>query len=480
MNRTTIFLSSAVVLLLVAVVGGWTTKSAPPPPPVAPVPVATPQSAPQPAPQPVPVRAGSLTMTGKLSHPFVATGTSDLFATLEVVGVDQPGVRRSPVNLAVVIDRSGSMAGSKIENARRAALKLVDLLTDEDRLSVVHYGTDVRVMGGVFATAENKDRLRRYIRGIADEGGTNIGDGLAAGRAQLQAASTDFRVNRLLLLSDGQPTVGVTSAGALANLVANLRRSGITVTALGVGADFNEDLMQRLADVGGGSYGFINNAVATADLFERDLKQAGAMVARGVTLTVGLPDGVDFAEAYGRPARQSGRSVVIDLPDFSASQTEKVVLRLVAHPNVRSGAIDIGRFQLAYEDLLANGHAEAQVALSASVVEDATLAQARRDKDAVVLAAKAQAAVNYKRAAEAVDRGDFQGARQAVEDNSVLFDDAAKVAGSGALADERQVNDTMFGLSSNAAAAPAETQRTTVKQLKVQSLRSSGRGASAY
>ncbi len=439
-----------------------------------------------PAPPPVPIvpvkvsNPGSLCLTGRLSHPYLVPGTSDVFATLEVTAVDVPGAQRAPVNLAVVIDRSGSMSGAKIENARRAAQRLVELLGDEDRISVVHYGTDVSALGGLFATAENKLKLKRYIANISDEGGTNIGDGLAVGQKHIERAKSDFRVNRLLLLSDGQPTVGITSAQGLINVVRRIRDAGISVTSLGVGSDFNEDLMQRLADVGGGSYGFISNASAMASLFQRDLEQAGTMVARGASLNFTLPEGVRFVEVYGRPVSQMGNTVSITLPDFSARQVEKLVVHFTASPSVRSGSVDIAGFQLAYTDLLTQNAADARLSLAAMVTEDSTLAMGKRDKGAVVVATKARAAVNYQKAAEALDRGDFGGAKRAVQQNDAIFFEADQVAGEGSMADERATNSTIYGLSNAAPTAAPEQRREAVKQMKTESLRSSGRGASLY
>jgi len=482
MNRTSAFLGAAAVLLLLAVVMGLPrlVPTAPPPAPPPPTVVVAPP-APQPPPVPVPVtNPGSLSLTGRLSHPYLVPGTSDVFATLEVTAVDVPGAKRAPVNLAVVIDRSGSMSGAKIENARRAAQRLVDLLGDEDRISVVHYGTDVNALGGLFATAENKVKLKRYIANISDEGGTNIGDGLAVGQKHIERAKSDFRVNRLLLLSDGQPTVGITSSQGLVNVVRRIRDSGVSVTSLGVGADFNEDLMQRLADVGGGSYGFISDASAMAGLFQRDLEQAGTMVARAASLSFTLPDGVRFVEVYGRPVSQMGNTVTITLPDFSARQVEKLVVHLTASPAVRSGTVDIAGFQLAYTDLLTEKPADARLSLAAMVTEDSTLALGKRDKSAVIVATKARAAMNYQKAAEALDRGDFGGAKRMVEQNNAIFFEADEVAGQGAMAEERQTNDTIYGLSTNAPSAAPEQRREAVKAMKKQSLQSSGRGSSVY
>ena len=479
MNRTSAFLAAAAVLLLLAVVLGLPKVATPPepqpPPPPPTVEVKPPPTPPQPASNP-----GSLSLTGKLSHPYLVPGTSDVFATLEISAVDVPGARRAPVNLAVVIDRSGSMTGSKIENARRAAARLVELLDENDRISVVHYGTDVELMNAVFATPENKVRLQRFIANISDNGGTNIGDGLAAGQRQINKARNDFRVNRLLLLSDGQPTVGITSSNGLVNVVRRIREDGISVTSLGVGADFNEDLMQRLADVGGGSYGFISNATATAALFQKDLEQAGTMVAQGAALSFTLPAGVRFVQVYGRPVSQLGSTVTIGLPDFSSRQVEKLVVQLAVTPGVRSGSVDISSFKLDYTDLLQARPADARLSLAAMVTDDTTLAMEKRDKGAVVLADKARAALNYQKAATAIELGNFDDANRALKQNEAIFEEAEAVAGADAMADERSTNTGIFGLSTAAPSAAPEQRREAVKKMKSESLRSAGRSASLY
>lgn len=476
MNRTFLFLASAAVLLILAVVMGLPLAHVAPPPPQPP----TVEQPPPPPNKPPEVHPGSLSMTGRLSHPYVLPGTNDVFATFEISAVDVPGSGRAPVNLAVVIDRSGSMQGAKIAQARRAASRLVEMLNENDRLAIVHYGTDVEVLAGIFATPENKVKMQRFIANISENGGTNIGDGLAAGQAQIEKAKSDFRVNRLLLLSDGNPTVGITSPAGLANVVRRVRDAGISVTSLGVGADFNEDLMQKLADVGGGSYGFISNAEATAALFERDLQQAATMVARGASLTLTPPAGVRFVQVFGRPVSQSGDAVTVALPDFSARQVEKVVVQLAVSPGVRGGSVDIGSFQLTYDDLLTEKPADARVSLAAMVTDDGTLAMNKRDKDATVLATRARAAMNYKLAADAIERGDFGNAQKTLEKNESLFRDAEALGGAEVMADERQTNQGLFGLSTSAPAAAPELRRETVKEMKSQSLKSSGRGASVY
>ena len=482
MNRTTAFLGTAAALLLTAVVVGLPKSGSTPRPPPVPTPVPTVTPPPEPLPIAMPTtHPGSLTMTGKLSHPYLVPGTSDVFATLEVTGVDVPNAKRAPVNLSLVIDRSGSMSGEKIAQARRAALRLVDLLEESDRLAIIHYGSDVRLMAGTFATADNKDRMRRYIRNISDEGGTNIGDGLMAGKAQLDLARSDFTVNRLLLLSDGQPTVGVTSHNGLVNIASRLRAAGITITSLGVGADFNEDLMQRLADVGGGSYGFIRDAESTVALFEKDLQQAGTMVARGVTLKFTVPAGIEFREVFGRPVLRSGNIITVSLPDFSSRQSEKLVVHLTARATgAEVAALDVADFRLDYTDLLTSQAADANVKLAAMVTPDRGLADQKRDKDAFVLATRARASQNVEKAASAMQQGRYKEAQQLIQDNTVLFDEAAPVAGAAALEGDYRGNEKQLDVARKAPAAPPAAQSESVKAMKVDSMRGYGRGDSVY
>ena len=482
MNKTALFLALAVGLLLTAVVVGLPKTAEKP---VAPVTVPT-AVAPVPAQPPVPVvkvepaqTPGSLSLTGKLSHPYIAVGANDVFVTLEVTGVHVPGAKRSPVNLALVIDRSGSMSGVKLRNANRAAHRLVELLEPTDQLAIVHYGNDANSLGSRLATDENKRVMNRYIDAIEEGGGTNIGEGLQVGRAALLRTKSDFRANRLLLLSDGQPTVGLTSNNALNNIVRTMKSEGISTTSLGVGADFNERLMQGFADLGGGSYGFAGTGDGQALLttFEKDLSQAGTLIARGVTLDFPSQNGVIFHEVYGRPVTQENGRTRITLPDFSAGQSERIVIHLTKNTAV-PGVDIIGHYELNYEDVLAEKRANTGMTLNAYVTNDRAVVTSKIDGNAYASGKKAQAQVNYEKAAEYASTGDTARAQVELKKNDVLFDDAMAVAGPAAVAPDREANNQAYGLME--APAKPEERREQAKALKIQGLRSSGRGESVY
>ncbi len=438
MNRTGIFLAAAAVLALVALVAGVPRLSGPSPTPVAPqqnpLDPVTPPTMPS-------VSNGSLTMTTRLSSPFIAPGRQDVYMTVDLLAADVPNSTRAPVNLAMVIDRSGSMSGNKLNQAKNAARQLVAQLSATDRLTIVHYGSDVKSFAGLLATPENKERLLSYIDGIWDDGGTNIGAALATARDLLAVARSDFKVNRLILVSDGQPTEGITDFNGLTSIVREVRGLGISVSSIGVGDDFNEQLMSALAEVGAGAYGYLQDAAQLSSIFQKDLNAAGTQVARGVSLTFRVPRGAQLQQALGysqvtRSATGEGEFVTIAMPDFAARQQERVVLHFTVD-GVRDGqAAEVSQVELRYNDLL-NGHdVLSEARASAMVSSNAEVVRTTQDKDAVVFAARARAAANSQQAAELLGQGDRDGAQRLLQANRVIFDEAGATAGAAAVEDD--------------------------------------------
>jgi Ca-activated chloride channel family protein len=440
MNRTALFVAAAMGLALTALVVGLPKTSAHPDP--------TPER-PTAIPTPPPAQAdGTLKMKGRLSHPYVAIGQSDLFLTVDLEGAELPGQERTPVNLALVIDRSGSMHGQKLAQAKNAARHLVQQLKATDQLAIVHYGSDVKTFASRPATPENKERMNQFIDAIIDDGGTDIGAGLEAGRAQLQGSG--FKVNRLILISDGQPTVGVTDSRALTQLAQDTRALGITVSSIGVGLDFNEELMQGIAELGAGAYGYLKDASQLATLFQRDLLQASRTVARQVQLSFELPPGVELRQVLGYRSVQVGRTVTVNLPDFAAGQREQLVAQLSVTGVTPATALDVAALTLTYDDAVKDQLAKSTAQLSAMVTDRQEEVLARRDKDATVLATRAVSAQNLQKAARSLRSGDKQKAELLLKENDLLFEGAAAVTGVPALAPARAENRQMLQLFGDA------------------------------
>ncbi len=435
MNRTGIFLAIAGVLALVAVVAGLPRGhlGGGSPPAVTPVVTVAPVIA-----APVVTSLGSLSLSSRVSHPFVGLGASDVFVTADVTGVTLPQAQRAPVNLVLVIDRSGSMSGFKLTQAKQAAAHLVSQLTSADRLSIVHYGSDVKSLQGLMATQENKAALLKYIDGIWDDGGTNIAEGLTTGKTVLTASQSDFRVNRLILISDGQPTEGITDSAELNKVVQGIRGSGISVSSIGVGTDFNEELMEGFAEIGGGAYAYLQDAAQLSSIFQKDLNAATTQVARGVTLTFKVPAGMHFEQLLGykiasRTSSGSGEVIAVQMPDFASGQVERVVMQLRVNAATLGQTLDIAETTLDYTDVLASRAVTTETALRSQVSDQPSVVLSNRDKDAMVYSARARAGVNTQNAVDALKKGDRGRAEQLMRQNATYFEEAAQAAGSGAV-----------------------------------------------
>ncbi|AKC81644.1 hypothetical protein IMCC26134_00595 [Verrucomicrobia bacterium IMCC26134] len=232
--------------------------------------------------------------------------------------------RRAPVNLALVIDKSGSMSGDRIERAREAALEAVRRLGPDDLVSVVAFDNGVRTLLPARRVGDGS-AITEAIEGIAANGGTNLYGGVAAGAEALRRHIEDGYTHRVILLSDGQANVGPQTPEALGSLGAQLVREGISVTTIGLGLDFNEDLMTRLARRSDGNTYFVENSRDLGRIFGEELGDVLSIVARRVVIEVTFPEGVRPVRLVGREGRIENRRAFIELNQLYGSQ-EKFAL----------------------------------------------------------------------------------------------------------------------------------------------------------
>jgi Ca-activated chloride channel family protein len=430
MNRTTLLLATTGLLALAAVGVGLPrqkdTSHTLAQPGEAPTGVVLP---------PATAKDGALTLKGKLSGAWLMAGPSEAYAVLTVRADSPREVKRVPVSLALVIDRSGSMRGQKLTDAKQAARLLVQRLGAEDRLALVHYGSDVRVFPSQQVTEEVRQRMLEFVEAIEDDGATNISGGLQAAAQELRPYVERFRVSRILLLSDGHPTEGLVEDGELLKLADNYQHEGMTVSGLGVGDEFNERLMRGMAEQGGGFYGYIQDSEKLADILRRELEQAAGTLARGVELRLELPEGVVDVEVMGVPARREGNTRVVRLYDLAGGQEAQVVVKLTldlgATPGADRGVLGV---RLRYQDVEAARPVETNLPLSAQVTDDEALVRAHLDQEVRVHAVKALGARELQAAAEEMKRGNRQKALGMLDNARALFGSSAQAL-SGELAD---------------------------------------------
>lgn len=464
MNRTTLLLSAAGLLALGALALGL-----PKPPPVTDTTHTMAQPGEQEPTLTLPMITsgdGALVLEGKLSGSYMQTGPSEAFAVFELKARQPQNQHRVPVNVALVIDRSGSMRGQKLDDAKKAARELVQRMTDVDRLALVHYGTDVTTFPSTLATAEARTQMLAFVDGIQDEGSTNISGGMEAAARELRPYVGQFRVSRVILLSDGQPTAGLVREEELTALSRQLRSSGIAVSALGVGEDFNENLMQGVADQGGGFSGFLNSS-QLAEVFTRELEQATGTVARSVELRLTLPPQVTEAEVMGTGAYREGRTVRVPLYDMAGGQSARLTVKLTLDMQASEQPVELLDAKVSYVDVEQDKPAEAHVALSARATEDTKLVRANLDKDVRVHAVRALGSQQLRAAAEEMKKGNRTAAIGFLGNARKLFGSSASAL-AGELAD---VDRTQAAYEN---AQDAAAQKDQARQLQKKTMKSFG------
>ncbi len=267
-----------------------------------------------------------------LDRRFAPTGTtSERYLRVQVIAPERALGTRLPLNLALIIDRSGSMSGSKLEKAKEAAIFCVRNLTASDRVAVVAYDDEVRVVShSSKLSPDAKARLVREVEAIQPGGSTNLGGGWLTGAQEVanHMHETGY-LNRAILLSDGLANVGVVDTAELAHHASELRQRGVSTTTMGIGADFNEELMEQIAIKGGGHFYFIENARQIPDFLHRELGEVLSTVARELRLEIRLPHMIEARLLNSFESTRADSVLAVRLDDLISGETRNVVLKLM-------------------------------------------------------------------------------------------------------------------------------------------------------
>jgi Ca-activated chloride channel family protein len=236
---------------------------------------------------------------------------------------------RDPLNAAFVLDRSGSMAGSKIDLARQSIDAAIGSLAEQDRFAVVVYDDRIdTVVDSTPATSNARRAAREALDRIDARGSTNLFEGWMRGCQQVARHQDASGMHRVLLMSDGLANQGVTDREELARHAEELWRRGVATWTFGVGADFDELLLERMAAVGGGQSFYIETAAQIRDYVTSAVGEALDTVARDVALRVVAPEGVVIEAMSLFSSRLQAHSTLIELGDLVSEQHLRVVLRV--------------------------------------------------------------------------------------------------------------------------------------------------------
>lgn len=416
MNRLSLFLSSAAVLSAAALLAVATK-----PGPLTPKHPAAASS-----------HSGALTIDGKLSHPVVHMDGSELYAEYTVRLDDETTpTADQPISMALVLDRSGSMSGAKLEDARRAAHRFVELLDGRDELAFITFSDQVESTELLTMTDANKVTVHGAIDAVTASGATYLSGGIERGTSALAMARG---ARRMVVVSDGQPTVGAVDEPALVSLVGRAHDGSITVTALGVGAEYDGLLMQHLAERGGGMYGYLRDATALEDVLGKEVAAARSARVRNVELVLESRD-LQVVEVPGRHVRNTVDGAVLHLADLRPGAPTRVLVRLQSRRSAPESELGL-KATLRWRPLEGESQSSA-ITVSTRTVDDTDLVVTRREESLWAKGVSAAGSMRMVAAAAAWERGDYAGASNLLDNAKSLFGMSAD-----ALAGQSEV-DTM-------------------------------------
>ncbi|MFO1519613.1 MAG: VWA domain-containing protein [bacterium] len=220
---------------------------------------------------------------------------------------------RKPTDFVVVLDRSGSMGDAKkMAYAHRAIESLIRQMNGNDRFAMVTFDDSVETPIELsYVSSPQKENLIARVNSITPRGSTNLGGGLLRGIQLVEASRQAGRADRLILLSDGLANVGVTDPQELNRIASRAVSGEFVISTIGVGLDFNENLMASLADYGAGNYHFLEDLASLEKVLSQEFYGASQVYARNLDLKLSLSEGVEVIDASGYPISREMGSVFV-------------------------------------------------------------------------------------------------------------------------------------------------------------------------
>lgn len=293
--------------------------------------------------------------------------------TLIQIGMNSPidvsSLQRPPLHLVVAVDVSGSMAGQPMDYVKAGLVQMIPSLKPNDKISLVTYSTSAKVVLD-YTDATNTAALEAAFNGLFAAGSTNLYDGLFTAFSVADSHLDPSYQNRVLYLSDGVATAGVQNAAKLQSLAQAYAKKGIGVTTVGVGADFDVDVMRNLSEVGAGNFYFLEDPKAVVEVFTDEIDTFLVPVALDVNLDVAVGGGYVVRGVYGTNGWETAEGGgTISIPSlFLAGRTSAMdpissgrrggggamLLELVPRSDVMSvpDPFEVGMLGLSYKDPL--------------------------------------------------------------------------------------------------------------------------------
>jgi|GEM_PF-290134 len=326
------------------------------------------------------------------------------------------GKERRPLNLAVVLDRSGSMSGDKLVNVKEATRILAGQMGKDDVFSLTTFDSVVTPVVAPIRMEGAVPSIETAIAGIQAGNTTNLSGGYEQGCAFARQNKSAENITRVLLLTDGLANVGLQSPAGLADLARRFRADGITTTTIGVGGDYNEELLGKMAETGGGGTYFIENPDEARAVFSEELGVLFSLAATDFDVRIS-------PMAHGLVAEQLNTYPLVNnwgwrLGDIYGGQRKHLVLELKSPAiDTTSGEVPLGRLNITYREVIEGGFEEKteDVPLNIKLVSDEEFAAVKPNREVTLQAAYLVVAATKASALRLADRQSFEEAAGLLE-----------------------------------------------------------------
>ena len=335
--------------------------------------------------------------------------TVDVLIRITPPEPDRQNVGRSPLNLSLVMDRSGSMAGEKMVRAREAAMYCVDQMLSTDRLSVVIFDDRIDVL---FPSEQvsNKDSMKHLISRIESRGSTALHEAWVRGGLTLSEHLLPGGINRVLLITDGLANVGITNSDQIVSQAMELFKRGVSTSTIGIGDDFNEDLLMPMAQSAGGNAWHVVEPNDMQRIFQVELEGLLAQFAHTVSLSLIPADGVRIVDVLNDfELTETGR---YRLPSLLAGSPLEIVVQLRVGAQVMGDNLRLLDLRLGFTPQGANSAEVFKCAHSVDFVDEHTWERLSANNDVVKSVQFLMNARARREAMAHIDLGDFATAGQ--------------------------------------------------------------------
>jgi len=324
-----------------------------------------------PPPAPTSTRSGAVTLSTQVDRTSVFNdGDGVVRMELVLTGEDMPTLSQTvPTDLIVILDRSGSMSGEKMEQARTAVNRIIDQLNPNDRFALVSFSSHpLEEIPLSYATAKAKPHWHQVVSGIRDGGGTNMTQALGTAMGLVNSIREPGRATRAILLSDGHANNAATATQHFRELARNTASDTFILSTIGIGNGFDEELMNNLADMGTGNSYYLSELAQLDQILTDELLTARETVASALTVQLQTGAGVRVTDAAGYPLEETLDGVLFRPGALFAGQERRVWVTYQV-PHAKAGKHDLGRVLVKFQHNGERHHVSSEPLPSIACVE---------------------------------------------------------------------------------------------------------------